>query len=230
MSRTPGAVGSSTTRRPPLSNPGLSPLQLSVLADFFALPESDGFVLAGGGALILLGAVDRTTRDLDFFTQSDVPIDAIAAALVEKLSERGLSVETDRSGRYFARLVVRSDGETIEVDLGRDSHWRPAVHLNGHPIRSIDELAVDKTLSVFGRAEARDFVDLYSLRDRYDIDDLLAWAVQKDRGFDRYVMAEMIGRIEMRRREDFAVDDATFASLRTWFEHLRARLIDDTVR
>lgn len=32
-----------------------------------ALPESEGFVLAGGAAMAAHGLLDRTTRDLDFF-------------------------------------------------------------------------------------------------------------------------------------------------------------------
>jgi len=67
----------------------LSQFQLDLASAFFALPESIGFLLAGGGALIAQGLVNRETDDLDFFadraagdvaTASDALIGAAANA------------------------------------------------------------------------------------------------------------------------------------------------------
>lgn len=46
---------------------GLSDFQVDVARLFFDLPASDGFLLAGGGALLASGLTTRPTRDLDFF-------------------------------------------------------------------------------------------------------------------------------------------------------------------
>ena len=46
---------------------GLSAFQLEVARLFFALTAADGFVLAGGAALLASGLTTRATRDLDFF-------------------------------------------------------------------------------------------------------------------------------------------------------------------
>lgn len=46
---------------------GLTNLQQEVARILFGLPESPGFALAGGSALVLLGVIDRPTRDLDAF-------------------------------------------------------------------------------------------------------------------------------------------------------------------
>ena len=45
----------------------LSHSQLDVAAAFFALSESEGFVVVGGAALLALELIDRPTEDLDFF-------------------------------------------------------------------------------------------------------------------------------------------------------------------
>ncbi len=45
----------------------LSPLQRQILDGVGELPEATRFALAGGGALILQGTVERGTNDLDFF-------------------------------------------------------------------------------------------------------------------------------------------------------------------
>ena len=53
----------------------LSPLQEQVGRIVAALPEADGFALAGGAALVVTRVVDRTTRDLDFFGPSAEDVD-----------------------------------------------------------------------------------------------------------------------------------------------------------
>jgi hypothetical protein len=46
----------------------LSAFQLEVARLFFALPASQGFLLAGGAALLAQHLTVRPTEDLDFFT------------------------------------------------------------------------------------------------------------------------------------------------------------------
>jgi hypothetical protein len=46
----------------------LSAFQLEVARVFFALPDSRGFLLAGGAALLAQHLTARPTEDLDFFT------------------------------------------------------------------------------------------------------------------------------------------------------------------
>ena len=46
---------------------GPSAFQIEVARMFFSLPASDGFLLAGGGALLASGLTIRATKDLDFF-------------------------------------------------------------------------------------------------------------------------------------------------------------------
>jgi hypothetical protein len=46
----------------------LTDFQLTVAKLFFSLSASDGFVLAGGAALIAQHLTSRPTQDLDFFT------------------------------------------------------------------------------------------------------------------------------------------------------------------
>ncbi|MFC4853788.1 hypothetical protein [Actinophytocola glycyrrhizae] len=49
----------------------LTDFQLQVAKLFFGLPASDGFVLAGGAALIAQHLTCRPTQDLDFFTDRE---------------------------------------------------------------------------------------------------------------------------------------------------------------
>ena len=59
----------------------LSPAQLDVAVAFFALRESEGFVLVGGAALLALDLIERPTEDLDFFTDDPTQIADLARAV-----------------------------------------------------------------------------------------------------------------------------------------------------
>lgn len=46
----------------------LTELQREILRLFFDLPESSGFVIAGGAALVASGLSERPTKDVDLFS------------------------------------------------------------------------------------------------------------------------------------------------------------------
>ncbi len=191
----------------------LSPLQERVARIVAGLAEAEGFALAGGAALIVRGDVDRGTRDLDFFGPSAVAVDRLVPAAEQALLDDGLRVGRviDHSG--FARLLVDDGRDRTEVDLGSDARLFSAEEGPGFPLLSGEELAVDKVLALFGRAEARDFVDLMAVADRYGLDRLLDLAAEKDRGFDARVFAEMLSRIHRLPRAAFPLDDRRYEEL-----------------
>lgn len=76
-----------------------------------------------------------------------------------------------------------------------------------------EELAVDKVLTVFGRAEARDFIDLLAVEPRYGLERLCRLATEKDRGFTPGVLADMLGRFQRLRRQEFEIDDNRYEEL-----------------
>lgn len=63
----------------------------------------------------------------------------------------------------FARLIVGSEDDRTELDLAADARLFPAESAQPAPTLRGEELAVDKVLALFGRAGARDFVDLTAL-------------------------------------------------------------------
>jgi hypothetical protein len=92
-------------------------------------------------------------------------------------------------------LVVGQDGRT-EVDPGSDARLFPVDQGPGFKLLAPEELAVDKVLAVFGRAEARDFMDLMAIEDQFGLDRLFRAAADKDHGFDLKVFAEMTDRFD----------------------------------
>lgn len=50
-----------------MTSEALSPGQRAVLSVFFSRPESAGYLIAGGTALLAIGLSSRPTRDIDVF-------------------------------------------------------------------------------------------------------------------------------------------------------------------
>jgi hypothetical protein len=100
-----------------------------------------------------------------------------------------------------------------EVDFGLDSRLFPLEQGELFPVLASKELAVDKVLAVFGRAEARDFVDLNALEQLFKLDDLFVWAAEKDRGFDLGVFADMARRAGLLDSSEFNLTDSEYQRL-----------------
>jgi hypothetical protein len=79
-------------------------------------------------------------------------------------------------------------------------------------------------LALYGRAEARDFVDVYRLRAIYPRARLFELASEKDRGFVADAFAKTLTSIGRRDRMEFQCDDATFSAIQTEFAEWHANL------
>lgn len=208
----------------------LSRLQEEVAELIVGLDEAEGFALAGGGALILRGEVRRTTRDLDFFGLTSEAVEALVPAVERALRANGLDVRRVRTGPGFARLLVERGEDVTEVDIGADARLFPSESSRLAPTLSAQELAVDKVLAVFGRAEARDFADLMDVEPQHGFDRLCQLAAEKDRGFDLHVFAEMLDRFGRLRRDEFELDDARYERLTNLVKTWRQQAIDLAAR
>jgi hypothetical protein len=98
----------------------LSTFQLQIASTVSQATELDGFVLAGGAALIVLGVVERFTRDLDYFTTAAEAVNRAAPGVEVALKQRGFAVVRLADAAGFVRLEVRRDDDRCEVDLAHD--------------------------------------------------------------------------------------------------------------
>ncbi len=202
----------------------LTELQRRVARIVLERSSDPDLALAGGAALISMGLVDRGTTDLDFFTTS-AGIEGLLDSIEVLLVSEDLTVERQQVTPTFVRLVVSGDGERCQVDLAQDSRLMFVAPGPLGPTVAPEELAADKVLALFSRAVGRDFVDVFSLAQRFGKDRLLELAKQKDPGFEEGVFAQMLETIRRLDREEFAVDEAVLADLQAFFALWRDELV-----
>ena len=120
-----------------------------------------------------------------------------------------------RTGDDFRRWQIVGP-EVVLVDLAIDSPATstPTVTFAG-PTFAPEELAVRKTLALYGRAAPRDFIDVYVLHQRFDREATLRHAADADRGFDLELFAQML-------RSHARVDDVDFPDVGVAIADLRA--------
>jgi predicted nucleotidyltransferase component of viral defense system len=198
---------------------GLSEFQIQVARMFFSLPESDGFLLAGGSALLAGGLTSRPTQDLDFFGEKDrVSVRDVCEQFLEEAEKRAWKCDVLQSGDLFVRLYVKGQDEVL-VDIAIDAaaQFPPVVSILG-PTFSHEELAGRKLLALFDRAEARDFSDVYVLAEHFGKELLLLRAAAIEISFDKAVLAEMMRSLVRFSDSEIPIDEALVQSVRLFFE------------
>ena len=188
-----------------------------------------GFELCGGTALAAAYLGHRRSEDLDLFT-GERDITEGLGAFRGALDAHGLPhhVEPHQVGRTFARIFAGD--RPVKVELACDNPFRlepSGARLEGMPVRSLRDLAADKVLALFGRAEVRDFVDVYQLlRTHFDWSELLDLARRKDPGFSEEWFVRALRQVD--RVGPGAVEllvAVDFDDLREEFIHEADRLI-----
>ncbi|HEY7594791.1 MAG TPA: nucleotidyl transferase AbiEii/AbiGii toxin family protein [Actinophytocola sp.] len=205
----------------------LTDFQLEVARLFFSLPASDGFVLAGGAALIAQHLTSRPTQDLDFFTDRPADIAVARDELVKAARAHGWTVRTIQEGGTFHRVQLTGP-EDLLVDIALDSHpGRPPTMSVAGPTYAPQELAGRKVIALFDRSAARDFVDVFALTHVYSRPELLAWAREVNPGFELRYFIEALDAISRYTDVDLSLGDVDVDALRGFFAEWAAELRQD---
>ena len=160
---------------------------------FFGVARSRGYLLGGGGALLAHGLTSRPTQDLDFVgSPSTERADSVAEQFTHTAESSGIASRTVQRGDTFTRLVIGVDTQLI-IDFAIDVPpiLEPVITAAG-PTFAPEELAARKLTALFGRAEARDFTDVYALCQAFPKSLLIEHAKQIDLGFNEAELATAI--------------------------------------
>jgi hypothetical protein len=185
----------------------LTDFQRTILAELAKAPTDERY-LAGGAAMHFAPHSTRYSDDLDFFHDYEARVASAFSADRCRLEKAGYELDVEVSLPGFIRAVVRLGDEATRVDWAHDSAWRfmplerdPLGGLLLHPV----DLAINKVLTLAGRDESRDYVDILFVHERVLPLGALCWAaVGKDPGFTPLSLLELLKRRGRYRAEDFA--------------------------
>lgn len=167
-----------------------------------------GFALAGGYAVQAAGLLERPSEDIDLFTAWNRrdEFSTAVAAVVRAYRDDGLSVDVERQYDTFAGLTVTDGSHTSKVELGVDWRANEPILMSVGPVLHPDDAVANKMGALYGRAFARDFVDIDATLQsgRYTREAVLRLAERADPGFDRHIFADALGQADLLDTDDFA--------------------------
>jgi hypothetical protein len=185
-------------RQPQLVEGILTPLQRDFLVRFFAVPVGQRFWLTGGTALATFYFHHRVSDDLDLFTLDEIALTAIIQPLHDIAVEAGCVLATTRLSDYFLQAVLTGEGSSLKLDFVRDvgPQFGERHICDGIVVDSLDNIAANKITAILGRADVKDFVDLYFiLQAGCDLRHLIARAKQKDLGLTEFYLGHMMRQV-----------------------------------
>jgi hypothetical protein len=194
-----------------------------------------GFALAGGYAVSAHGMGDRLSSDVDLFTDwhSRESFPRAVNAIIDAMQSHGYSVSVVILNETFARLLLDDraapDQEAEKLELSADWRAHPPVMSAVGPVLHPDDAVANKMCALFGRAEARDFLDVdAAIRSgRYSRERLLELAAGSDPGFDPVMFADALGSLRHITDADFDLYGSSpdeLAAMRERFADWRASI------
>lgn len=163
-------------------------MQDAFLGKFFSSKFANSFYLTGGTALARFYFQHRESVDLDLFTNAaTIDMDDVNRTILRIVHDVGWTIQSQRSADAFLEyFFIGADNLILKVDVVRDI----PIHIgnlktNGIvKIDSLENIGSNKVTAIYGRTEAKDFIDLYWIihHSTYTFDDLYILAQKKDIG------------------------------------------------
>ncbi|MEV0727634.1 nucleotidyl transferase AbiEii/AbiGii toxin family protein [Polymorphospora sp. NPDC050346] len=118
-----------------------------------------------------------------------------------------------------------------KVELGVDWRANEPIQMAIGPVLHPDDAVANKVAALYGRALARDFIDVDAVvqSGRYDRDAVLRLAERADSGFDRRMFAVALGQARLLDDDDFAaygMGGQDLADLRARYAAWRTELVE----
>ena len=206
-------------------------LQDRFLEVFFNSTYREKFYLTGGTALARFYFNHRESLDLDLFT-NDQNIDfyhvnqlvlSIFYTLDLKISSQA---NTDT---FIQSVVLDQDGSSLKVDIVKDIpiHFGENLLRDGIWVDSLENIGSNKILAVFGRTDAKDFIDLYWILHHTDLrfGDLFELAQSKDAGLNELYLAYALQNIDKISLFPKMLKPFDWGDIQVFFQELSRQLL-----
>lgn len=177
-------------------------LQDDFLKLFFSEGFAEDFYLTGGTALSRFYLNHRLSDDIDLFTQNQKidfsHVNSLVLRILDKLKLKIIKqVNTDTFLQY---ITENKSGNMLKIDFVKEIpvHFGEFKMIEQIRIDSLENIGSNKVLTIFGRRDSKDFIDLYFIlqKTKLKFDYLYSLAVQKDLGLSEFYLANSMRQIK----------------------------------
>ncbi|MFE1958932.1 hypothetical protein [Streptomyces sp. NPDC059479] len=213
-----------------------APPQRRLLADVLAAGGTYPLVLAGDHAVRAHGLVNRLSRnrdwdrcrDLSVATESPERMETIATTVRAGLEQRGWHVRTLETGPLSAQLIVtdpatrqeRRRQEHYEVDIRKETLWRPPVPTEHGLVLSLEDVIGTRVRALADYGLAGDLIDVQAAAHHWSHPELEELGRRHTRDpFDLTDLQTRLYGADWIDDTDFAaygLDDSAITTLRRW--------------
>ena len=153
-----------------------------------------GFALGGGNALIAHGIIDRTTQDVDVFSDEEGAVEAAADAVDAALRDEGFGTERrDKTGGlsdiFYGMgeglaewIITARSGEQMMLQMAYFDRTRSPIIMDVGPVLDLEDVIGGKVCALASRAEPRDYVDTAAALRRYSVEEVIGFSRRLDPG------------------------------------------------
>jgi len=130
---------------------------------------------------------------------------------------------------YLQYILTDAAGASLKVDLVKDIpiHFGELATKNGVRVDSLENIGSNKVLAVFGRTDAKDFIDLYWILQYTDLKfvSLYQMAQEKDAGLSKFYLAYALQNIEKIRLFPRMLKPLDWDEVKVFFHELARSLL-----
>lgn len=143
----------------------------------------------------------RKSEDIDLFTiNQNINFDQVNAEVLKIINNFFAQIEHQVIGPTFIQYILRIKKNSLKVDIVKDTlpHFGKIKIVDRISVDSLENISVGKLLALFGRADAKDFIDLYFLlkfEKKFSLEEIFIMAKKKDAGLGEFYLAEMMTKI-----------------------------------
>ncbi len=184
----------------------LTRLQEEVLQNFFEWPAGQTYFLTGGTALAGFYFHHRKSVDLDLFTFEDIEIAPVKQMLTSVAEKTKTKLDHRLATEGYHKFFLINKSEELKIDLVREQpvHFGRIKTFGKIRVDSVENIGSNKITAIFGRTEAKDFIDLYFIlkkQNQLTFNRLLQDAKKKDLGLSNFYLAHLF--LEVKTLQNF---------------------------
>lgn len=184
------------------NNPILYPYQITLLTLFFLTPFAKPFFFTGGTALSAFYLSHRESQDLDFFSLKPFDTLLLRTTMQEIADKTNSTMTLNIRSQTYNEILLQNKKEEwrqkIDFVQEQPKHFEDLVNIDNIPVDSLVNITTNKILTVFGRLEPKDYIDLFIIFTKTDLkfSEMFTLAKQKDAGLSEFHFANAIADVD----------------------------------